>query len=248
MTSHIVESLASILRLQQLVASARSELSIARLGQDLFSADWPVAQPYYPLDDLLYSNRLANLLLPTNIAGSLLVVRDQPGRLCDVLSATKRFTKVDWVNPSSLSDLSDRYDHALVIECLENAEHLADELSKTVHTGGIIAIRIKPWTARHGGRGLLNKAFAHLLLSEIEIAELGLEWQPPLQKPIRPILWAEQQLSPWKTINRSVQQTPVEPFFRQFEQALRGVLAVSSESELFRIMSVDYLDYLVSNG
>lgn len=104
----------------------------------------------------------------------------------DGLLLTTDFTRVKQSGPYDAILLYDVIDHS-------SGESPAEVLSKATEVlaeGGRIYLRCHPWCGRHGGHAYrkVNKAFAHLVLTEDELKSLGVEVEPNIRvtKP----LWA----------------------------------------------------------
>lgn len=84
------------------------------------------------------------------------------------------------------------YDVVLLYDVLDHVEGDMSSVIKTAGSfladDGVMIIRFHPWCARHGGHLYrnINKAFAHLILTDDEIAALGLELQK-FQRIVAPL-------------------------------------------------------------
>jgi 2-polyprenyl-3-methyl-5-hydroxy-6-metoxy-1,4-benzoquinol methylase len=111
------------------------------------------------------------------------------------------------------------YDSILLYDVLDHTSDPVEALkqvSSVLAEGGKIHLRCHPWCSRHGGHVFrsINKAYAHLFLSEKALQKLSLG-QAPIQRIIHP----QRTYSEWfdaaglKVYSRDIVQEDVEPFF-----------------------------------
>lgn len=95
---------------------------------------------------------------------------------------TTDFAKVKWHAP---------YDYILLYDVIDHIERntlesVVDSLNELITDKTIIKIRCHPWTSIHGGHmyETLNKAYAHLLLSDETIAKYQKEYCNKIDRPV----------------------------------------------------------------
>lgn len=109
-------------------------------------------------------------------------------------------------------DVIDHIENDQVVSFLAKAKTLMNQK-------GTIYLRCHPFCSRHGGHiyNQLNKAFAHTILSNAELAVLGIKNDHPQEKIFKPMKIYERQISDaiLKIRKRKITETPVENFFRK---------------------------------
>lgn len=145
----------------------------------------------------------------------------------DVSNEKSRFTwgeKVDNLFlTSNFDDVKSNapYDLILIYDVLDHAEDPVDILNKAksvLSENGHIHMRCHPWCSRHGGHlyKQINKAFAHLVFSEEELLEMGLNLDKTIKnKVIYPISYYEGLISSvgLKIVSREIDEQEPERFF-----------------------------------
>lgn len=127
---------------------------------------------------------------------------------------TTNFDKVVENGPYDLMLIYDVLDHMESSEIVPSLEKLKDLLADN----GEIYVRTHPWCSRHGGHLYrhLNKAFAHLVFEDDELAQLGIDVsEMGLQRVIHPVATAGSWISRagLKIKRRNVERQNVDKFF-----------------------------------
>lgn len=125
-----------------------------------------------------------------------------------------QFNEIREVGPFDVITAYDVFDHC------DNPVDLLRDIRAVSTSQTKIIIRFHPWCGRHGGHlyQQLNKAFAHLILTESECKELGLTLSnAPVQKIYFPIAAYTKWIgnAGLKIKSQEVERHPIEPFFRQ---------------------------------
>jgi len=114
------------------------------------------------------------------------------------------------------------YDTILIYDVIDHIEeiHPIDLISTAkslLKPNGKIHIRFHPWCSRHGGHiyRKLNKAFAHLVLNQKEMEELGVEIDNSLEvyRPVSTYKELVEQCK-MKIISENIEKEKVEDFFK----------------------------------
>lgn len=128
------------------------------------------------------------------------------------------------------------YDIILIYDVLDHAENpieLLKEVEALSHQKTKIFVRCHPWCSRHGGHlyQSLNKAYAHMFLSDEEI--LQLTGKPPMfcQKVLFPQItyqnWFKQ--IGFNVRHENTDKSVIEPFFMSNETVSKAVLKIFSK-------------------
>lgn len=115
------------------------------------------------------------------------------------------------------------YDEILIYDVLDHAEDPVEvlKLAKSVLSeSGFIRVRCHPWCSRHGGHlyRQINKAFVHLVFSESELSEMGIDCDKTIRKKvIYPIATYEKYISDanLSIVSMDVDNQDVESFFSE---------------------------------
>lgn len=147
------------------------------------------------------------------------------------------------------------YDFVLMHDVFDHSVSPLNDLYriKTIlKPGGAAFIRFHPICSRHGGHihKRFNKAFAHMVLNDKELTELGLKLPP--QRALYPIKYYEAHIHKalLKKVSYQSITTPVEPFFEKnpitFER-LNAFYGAHKNNMIpgFQMMQT-YVDYLVT--
>jgi 2-polyprenyl-3-methyl-5-hydroxy-6-metoxy-1,4-benzoquinol methylase len=169
------------------------------------------------------------------------------------LLLTTDFEKARSEGPYDIILIYDVLDHAKeesMSEILERAKSVLSE-------DGIIYLRCHPWCGRHGGHAYrkINKAFVHLVLTEDELKEMGLDLEPN-QKVFFPLDTYSKAIEKAGLVNsqeRDIDFLDVEPFFSENPIVKNRILAAYGIKEwgekgrpAFQ-MSQCFVDYVLSN-
>jgi SAM-dependent methyltransferase len=165
------------------------------------------------------------------------------------LLLTIDFEKVKAEGPYDVILIYDVLDHVKTetqVEALSKAESVLSEK-------GRIYMRCHPWCGRHGGHVYkkLNKAFVHLVLTEEELAEMGVKIDCP-HRSIRPLASYESVIAESNLVMVSepeVDRQEVESFFESplIKKRICKSMDVGSwspECPLFQ-MSQSFVDYVL---
>lgn len=149
------------------------------------------------------------------------------------------------------------YDVVLMHDVFDHSESPLNDLYriKTIlKPGGSAFIRFHPICSRHGGHlyKKFNKAFAHMVLSDKELKELGLEL--PVHRVLYPVKTYEAYINKagLKKVGYQSITTPVEPFFEKnpitFER-LNAFYGMHKNNMIpgFQ-MTQTYVDYMVTRS
>lgn len=140
------------------------------------------------------------------------------------------------------------YGVILLYDCLERCENPLDILrvaSSLLSPQGSVYVRCRPWTSRHGFGDvrILNKAFAHLCLSESELASLGCT-SLPMHRVSDPSEYEEwfRQSGLEVRWSREIRR-PVEPLFKTSLLANKISEALISGKFPEEQIAICYVDY-----
>ena len=139
-------------------------------------------------------------------------------------------------NPDLTTDWSmiaqKQFNVILLYDVLDHCEDPIDVLNKckSVMGSGRIYCRTHPFCSRHGGHLYLtlNKAYAHLLLDDQELAEAN----SPLVMPMQRVLYPIKTYTAWfgqaglKILNRSTDTVPAEPIFRDVPELKSKIMSL----------------------
>ena len=116
------------------------------------------------------------------------------------------------------------YDIILIYDVLDHAkdESMSEILARAksvLSEDGSIYLRCHPWCGRHGGHAYrkINKAFVHLVLTEDELKEVGLDLEPT-QKIFFPLATYSKAIEEARLVNSQepeVDAQEVEPFLSE---------------------------------
>ena len=131
------------------------------------------------------------------------------------LLLTTCFEKVKSEGPYDIILIYDVLDHAKG----ESMSEILDRAKSVLSDDGRIYLRCHPWCGRHGGHVYrkINKAFAHLVLTEDELKEMGVEIEPN-QKVLFPLVTYSRVIEEAglvKIQEHEVESQSVEPFFSE---------------------------------
>ena len=170
---------------------------------------------------------------------------------------TTDFEKVKAKGPFDVILIYDVLDHA------ENPAEVLNQVSSILKNNGTIYLRCHPWSGRHGGHAYrkINKAFVHLVFSEKELKNLGIEDNGHNNKVLFPIatysrLFAgvdgSQILHGTRLSVNSpdVEDQEVEPFFKNNELVRKRILTAFEKDNWEQNcpqfqMAQCFLDYVI---
>jgi|694.fasta_scaffold116054_4 2-polyprenyl-3-methyl-5-hydroxy-6-metoxy-1,4-benzoquinol methylase len=152
------------------------------------------------------------------------------------------------------------YDIILIYDVLDHAkdESMSEILARAksvLSEDGSIYLRCHPWCGRHGGHAYrkINKAFVHLVLTEDELKEVGLDLEPT-QKVLFPLVTYSKAIEDAGLIDsqeRDIDFQDVEPFFSENPIVKNRILKVfgiekwgKNEKPAFQ-MSQCFVDYVL---
>lgn len=192
------------------------ELQMTHIREKLFSDEWPqaVAPDFLLQTPEAYEERAGQILdfVVTDYFEGARFLDYGCGNGYVARAAAKRGTtmsvgydvKKQWAFESSehltftteLQEVKDLgpYDIILLFDVLDHVEgapaSILKEVQHLLSDKGRVYVRCHPWCSRHGGHlyEKLNKAYAHLVLDDIELTRLGgLNGPPVPQKVVRPL-------------------------------------------------------------
>lgn len=135
------------------------------------------------------------------------------------------------------------YDVILIDQLLERQKDVRRLLQATyflLEMSGIVCLRCRPWSSRHGG--LLNKAFAHLVFSPSELEILGLCATDCQQVTLEDCeKWFDDIGFIIKS--KTVSTYKVPNFFKNKQISTR--LEESLGEDYFNKMQIDFCDYIL---
>lgn len=153
------------------------------------------------------------------------------------------------------------YDIILIYDVLDHADDPIDILNKAksvLSESGRIHLRCHPWCSRHGGHlyKQINKAFAHLIFTESELLEMGINLDKTIKnKVIYPIAHYEgiTSSSGLKIISREIDEQDPEDFFSNNDLVSKRIKAAIPEKngtkirELFPFFQIKqcFLDFIL---
>ena len=169
------------------------------------------------------------------------------------LLLTTDFENVKAEGPYDIILIYDVLDHAKeesMSEILERAKSVLSE-------DGIIHLRCHPWCGRHGGHAYrkINKAFVHLVLTEDELKEMGLDLEPN-QKVFFPLDTYSKAIEEAGLVNsqeHEIDIQDVEPFFsnnpvvKERLLKLYGIREWGDSGRPAFQMSQCFVDYVLKN-
>jgi len=109
------------------------------------------------------------------------------------------------------------YDEILIYDVLDHADNPVEvlKMAKSVLAeNGFIRVRCHPWCSRHGGHlyRKINKAFVHLVFSETELSEMGIDSDKTIaKKVIYPMATYEEYISQANLLKISMYVDNQEP-------------------------------------
>lgn len=138
-------------------------------------------------------------------------------------------------------DVLDHVTKGQAIAILNNVRELSDATTK-------ISLRVHPWLSRHGAHTYykLNKAYAHLFLSDEELAAVTEE---KIEKVVRPLKYYEEIISNsgLKISKTDIINRPLEPFFKT-PQILEQLMKITNNTAKWveTVLSFEFVDYQLS--
>jgi len=148
------------------------------------------------------------------------------------------------------------YDIILVYDVLD---HIVDDVGRAsaLHSikdwlkpGGKVYVRCHPFTSRHGCHNYykFNKAYAHLLLSEEELAKYDPLPTAPIVAPLKTYhQWFDQ--AKFAVASENYTRIPVEPLFRSVSIPLMKRLSsntfVKDFDSLVAVIGIQFADYVI---
>lgn len=144
------------------------------------------------------------------------------------------------------------YSHILIYDVIDHTEEQLTVLKNVAELSDSntkISLRTHPWTSRHAAHTYykLNKAYAHLFLSDDELAQYTQENVVKTTRPIKHykdlIERAGLKIMHTETINK-----PLDQFFlnAQIIECLSKVLSNSSREWIETVLSIEFVDYKLS--
>lgn len=166
-------------------------------------------------------------------------------------------SNIDVIRSNAPYDVIVMYDVLDHVQSYEERRRCINIMLELLTPGGVGIVRIHPFSSRHASHvyQTFNKAYAHLVYTHQEMAELGYNPEPVL-KTIRPLktyreLWQAMGL---KVISESIIKHPIEDFFTvpdifQFfiDKHWHVDKEVSNNKQwLTDILSIQFVDYKLS--
>ena len=160
---------------------------------------------------------------------------------------TTDFEKVKAKGPFDVILIYDVLDHA------KNPVEVLNQAKSVLANNGTIFLRCHPWSSRHGGHAYrkINKAFVHLVFSEEELKNLGID-NGHNNKVLFPIAtyaryFKEAGLS---VKHPDIEEQEVEPFFKNNELVRKRILTAFDRDNWEQgcpsfQMSQCFLDYVI---
>lgn len=148
------------------------------------------------------------------------------------------------------------YDVILAYDVLDHSDYPINDflqIFRLLKRGGTAFIRFHPICSRHGGHlyKKFNKAYAHMVLSNSELKELGLSLPP--QRVLYPVKTYEEYLkrAGFKVLGHKISSQFVEPFFEKNEIVSERIVAFYGASTGKDVlptfqMSQSYVDFTVT--
>lgn len=144
------------------------------------------------------------------------------------LTAVGYDIKKQWAeeNPRFFTDFEEvkklgKFDVILLYDVLDHTANMSDCLSQVkelCHSSTIVHVLTHPWCGRHGGHlyQQFNYAFAHVVFTDEELAELGVKNDDSILKIVNPIAKYKEAIvaAGFKLKHHEVIKEPVEKFFR----------------------------------
>jgi 2-polyprenyl-3-methyl-5-hydroxy-6-metoxy-1,4-benzoquinol methylase len=167
---------------------------------------------------------------------------------------TTSLDEVRAAGPFDVAILYDVVDH--VVE--DTPVGLLKKVREVLSPKGTVAMRMHPWTSPHATHlyRKINKAFLHVVFSEDELREMGLEGLPQ-QQVIHPLATYRGWLAEagFKVVQETPLQNPVDPFFPQspvlaarikarYKASKEAALATGRSFPDYQL-SLHFVDYVV---
>tara|TARA_Y100000034_G_scaffold135520_1_gene207764 strand:- start:3840 stop:4835 length:996 start_codon:yes stop_codon:yes gene_type:complete len=159
---------------------------------------------------------------------------------------TKNWDEVKNNGPYNTIMAYDVFDHIESETPIEGMTRIKEVLADD----GKAYIRFHPWCSRHGGHlyQKLNKAFAHLILTEEELASLGHKLLPN-QRVSRPLGAYRDWITKagLKKVEETVSETRPEAFFSKNKEVLQRILNTTKASKFPAFqLKMNFIDYVVT--
>lgn len=172
----------------------------------------------------------------------------------DNLEYTTHLNVVTSNAPYDVILLFDVLDHVAPYDNLSAPQRVLGGVADILSPGGKIYLRCHPWTSRHATHVYhwLNKAYVHLIYTNEELENMGVNPGETTQKVVKPVATYRQwiQESGLEVDNERIVKEPVEEFFKspKFSEKILKNVGKYGFSEGFPEfqMSVQFIDYIAS--
>ena len=161
---------------------------------------------------------------------------------------TTDFEKVKAKGPFDVILIYDVLDHA------ENPIEVLNQASSVLKNNGTIYLRCHPWSSRHGGHAYrkINKAFVHLVFSEEELKNLGIDngHNNKVLFPIATYNGILAEVDGLSAKDPDIEELEVEPFFKSNELVRKRILQAFGRKNWDEVcpsfqMGQCFLDYVI---
>ncbi len=259
---------------------AKKQATKVELESLLSSSDWPLAIPEQMIcdvaseeDKLERAEGILELIIGTNLTdrrfldfgcgeGHCVIKADKMGAKTsvgyDISITSKKKRGVTITENWDDVKKNGPYDTIMAYDVLDHIEketpvEALKKIREVLADNGKAYLRMHPWCSRHGGHlyQKLNKAFAHLIITEEELATMGHKLMPN-QKVMLPLYTYRNWIvnAGLKKIEENISETQPEAFFSQEKAVLDRLLSLNNTKEIMTFqMKMNFVDYVViKNG
>lgn len=149
------------------------------------------------------------------------------------------------------------YDFIMIYDVLDHAidetpQNILIKAKSVLTSNGIIRMRCHPFISKHGGHAYtkINKAYAHLILTEAEMKEIGHDFKNfPTIRVTTPLKTYSSFISGagLKTVDHKVVNEPADGFFLTGNVSDRIKMNLHIRQLLIPQMGMQFVDYTLSN-
>jgi 2-polyprenyl-3-methyl-5-hydroxy-6-metoxy-1,4-benzoquinol methylase len=275
--NHKIDQLTKVLQQQGILNQGYDyESNLAAIREILNSDDWPVAVPENqicdnPEKEMERAQSIVDMVMAEYFKDlKFLDYGCGHGQVAEIVAKNEASLSVgydikrEWkINESKNLTLTTNFDDVIhntpydVILMYDVLDHCADpiavlsQINKITKTNSKIYVRNHPWCSRHGGHLYLqkNKAFAHLVLDEIELERIGGLSCPKTTKIYTPLETYKDWFfkTGFKIQSVFITKTDLEDFFLN-NILVRHQLKKHWGSDMLQMkenMQIDFVDYIL---
>lgn len=269
-----VVSLNNQLKLRGLPEANTYEKELETIKEILNSNDWPEAvyaslicdseeksklRAEQILDQFVCEHLIGKKLLDYGCGDGFIVIKAKEREVkyalgYDLLSNNVKIPQEDFTSNFNVVSSNGPYDIILVNDVLDHITGMSPiealiQIKSVLSPKGRVYVRNHPWSSRHGGHLYLqkNKAFAHLVLDEIELARVcGIESDHNI-KVVKPLetypYWFEQ--SGFKIIEENPIIEEVENFFQEPSIINDRICKQINKQTMLNQMKISFVEYVL---